>query len=626
MVKKSRVILNGTLKQEFQKDLELFKHFLLMVNKSGPIRNVELMWKEENEELEPSKDRYKSRVGTEDALVELQPAGSIPGKRNSPSSLFCDLVHGYGTHEEGTCAKSDVPAKRRCEQTGCSQVYSCHVGLTDIAVPVICDEEYLGTLFSGQVLTHAPTPEGFRFVRENLAGQSHINMKSLETAYYRVPVVDQTQVAEMVRVLELFARYLVNSWKRLKIMGDYQRTHDRELALNRKELASILLSGELGDGQELNAFARRSGMQCLPNRVMVMQIAQMGENSEKPQKLSERMTLNRMSHLVEDNCQNWANTLSMMVRPGEVCIFTSHESRNAAHERISLQEMAQSMLNSIREQAGVTARIGISAAHRQPVELMHAYLEACAALDSDSVSITFFQDPASKVKRPMETFERLVKALQQGSDTKGVMREFLAHAVPSDHSPGSIQKSRALLTWGIEHMALEVIGLGTDREQITVAKEQALSGVLNAPSPFAACEAFRRFAEMLARQIASTFSQREQKIVNAIHGFVEKKGIAEVKIKELSEALHLSTGHVSRVFRRTTGTTLEEYLIRQRVELAKRTLLDPRLNVAEVAERCGFCNPAYFASVFKKYVKCTPRQFATQPYLWTSSHDARPTC
>lgn len=389
MVKKSRVILNGTLKQEFQKDLELFKHFLLMVNKSGPIRNVELMWKEENEELEPSKDRYKSRVGTEDALVELQPAGSIPGKRNSPSSLFCDLVHGYGTHEEGTCAKSDVPAKRRCEQTGCSQVYSCHVGLTDIAVPVICDEEYLGTLFSGQVLTHAPTPEGFRFVRENLAGQSHINMKSLETAYYRVPVVDQTQVAEMVRVLELFARYLVNSWKRLKIMGDYQRTHDRELALNRKELASILLSGELGDGQELNAFARRSGMQCLPNRVMVMQIAQMGENSEKPQKLSERMTLNRMSHLVEDNCQNWANTLSMMVRPGEVCIFTSHESRNAAHERISLQEMAQSMLNSIREQAGVTARIGISAAHRQPVELMHAYLEACAALDSDSVSITF---------------------------------------------------------------------------------------------------------------------------------------------------------------------------------------------------------------------------------------------
>jgi AraC-like DNA-binding protein len=94
---------------------------------------------------------------------------------------------------------------------------------------------------------------------------------------------------------------------------------------------------------------------------------------------------------------------------------------------------------------------------------------------------------------------------------------------------------------------------------------------------------------------------------------VETRGPANVTIKDLADALHLSSGHLSRIFRRTTGMTLEGFLIQQRVELAKKTLLDPRLNVAEVAERCGFCNPAYFASVFKKYVKCTPREFAAQP-------------
>jgi AraC-like DNA-binding protein len=35
-----------------------------------------------------------------------------------------------------------------------------------------------------------------------------------------------------------------------------------------------------------------------------------------------------------------------------------------------------------------------------------------------------------------------------------------------------------------------------------------------------------------------------------------------------------------------------------------------------VAELCGFCNPAYFASVFKKYALCTPRRFASQPQVW----------
>ena len=78
---------------------------------------------------------------------------------------------------------------------------------------------------------------------------------------------------------------------------------------------------------------------------------------------------------------------------------------------------------------------------------------------------------------------------------------------------------------------------------------------------------------------------------------------------------HLSTGHIGRVFRRTVGITLEEFLIRKRMELSKRTLLDPRLNRAEVAEHCGFCNPAYFASVFKKYVKCSRASLQTNRIL-----------
>ena len=52
-------------------------------------------------------------------------------------------------------------------------------------------------------------------------------------------------------------------------------------------------------------------------------------------------------------------------------------------------------------------------------------------------------------------------------------------------------------------------------------------------------------------------------------------------------------------------------------------LLDPRLHVAEVADRCGFCNPAYFATVFKKYMHCAPRAYASQPQRWEASEVAR---
>ena len=82
-------------------------------------------------------------------------------------------------------------------------------------------------------------------MREALAGQKHINFTSLADAYYRVPVVTQAQVAETVRILELFARYIANSWKRLQLISESQRKQDRELSLDRKELASILFRAKL---------------------------------------------------------------------------------------------------------------------------------------------------------------------------------------------------------------------------------------------------------------------------------------------------------------------------------------------------------------------------------------------
>ncbi|MGE5083506.1 MAG: hypothetical protein ACM3ND_11485, partial [Acidobacteriota bacterium] len=62
-MKKASTALSGALKGEFRKDLELFKHFLLLLNDTSPIRNVELMWHEEGEELDPTKVKFKSRVG-----------------------------------------------------------------------------------------------------------------------------------------------------------------------------------------------------------------------------------------------------------------------------------------------------------------------------------------------------------------------------------------------------------------------------------------------------------------------------------------------------------------------------------------------------------------------------------
>jgi len=657
LMKKRKLALSETLKQEFKKDLELFENFLVMLNNSSPIRNVELMWAEDLDLLNGFFDpAHRPRINTGNALVQImpaRPAEAEPQGRTSPSpsTHFCDLVHGFGSHEEETCARSDKPARERCRATGHSQVYPCHVGLTDIAVPVISEGRYLGTLFSGQVLTTAPTPEGFAYVKASLQGQAHIDMASLEEAYYRVPVVTTAQLAEMLRILEVFARYLVNAWKRLEIIGEFQRVRERELALDRRELARMLLAGQgknlrEGDLENLRILASNVGLDRVPDRVLTIRLdassdgssesclrgphsldVESGIETEIAANIGNHLTFTKVLHLIEDRCETWTNTVATVVNPGEICIFTAQKARTCAHERVVLEEMAQTLLRVIRAQGISLARIGISGLHHESDELLRAYHEASAALDASHAAVSWFDAlPERQQKQPAQALGLVIQALQT-SDQSAVaasVRDFLAAAAPVGAGTSHLQQSRGLLTWACEHLAREIISLGISPAVVNAAKQSALQVILASPSSFQMADAFRGFIECLRQEMSQLFSQREEKIVIETHRLVRELGPEKVTIQEIARNLQLSAGHLGRVYSRTTGHTLEEYLIRQRLEMARRLLLDPRLHVAEVADRCGFCNPAYFASVFKKHMHCTPRAFASQPQRWGTFHPVPP--
>jgi AraC-like DNA-binding protein/ligand-binding sensor protein len=560
----------------------------------------------------------------------------MPGRTSpSPSTHFCDLVHGFGAHEETTCAKSDKPAKERCRATGKSQIYPCHVGLTDMAVPVVCEGRYLGTLFSGQVLAAPPTAEGFAQVREALEDQPHIDMARLEEAYNRVPVVTTAQLAEMLRMMEVFARYLGNAWKRLEIMSEFQRMRERELALDRRELAELLLSGQAGNGpaaslEQTRALARNVGLQRYPDRVLVLRLQTGNDEIAEPSpalRLAElrlpkaiggNLALARVAHMIEDRCQSWPNTLATEVTPGEMCIFTAQKARTPGNERMLLEEMAHTLVRLAQAQGFPLARVGISGLHQQSAELLRAYHEAASALESGHSTVNCFETLPVSEKQPAQALRRLLKALQQ-ADPAAItisLREFLAGAAPAAATAAQLQQARGLLTWACEHLALELGTIGLSMTMVNTAKERAEQVIVGSPSSFAMAEAFRGYVDKLRLELVQMFSGRQEKIVSETHRLVRELGPEKVTIQDLARDLKVSAGHLGRLYSRTTGQTLEEYLIRERLEMGKRLLLDPRLHVAEVADRCGFCNPAYFASVFKKYMHCTPRDYASQPQRW----------
>jgi two-component system response regulator YesN len=232
--------------------------------------------------------------------------------------------------------------------------------------------------------------------------------------------------------------------------------------------------------------------------------------------------------------------------------------------------------------------------------------------------LNWFEALPERQQQPTHALAKVLKALQaaEPSAINSSLREFLAASAPAGATAAQLQQARGLLTWACEHLARELGMIGTGAGLVEAAREHAIQLIMGAPNSFAMTDAFRAFVEQLRQYMVQLFSQREQKIVRETHRLVHELGPQKLTIQDIANNLRLSPGHLGRVYSRTTGQTLEEFLIRQKLEMGKRLLLDPRLHVSEVADRCGFCNPAYFASVFKKYMHCTPRNYANHPHRW----------
>ena len=79
--------------------------------------------------------------------------------------------------------------------------------------------------------------------------------------------------------------------------------------------------------------------------------------------------------------------------------------------------------------------------------------------------------------------------------------------------------------------------------------------------------------------------------------------------EELAKALHLSEGHIARVFRAEMGMTITDYITEERIKLACRTIQQTNLTLAQVAEQCGFHDYPYFNKTFRKRVGMSPTDY-----------------
>jgi AraC family transcriptional regulator len=77
----------------------------------------------------------------------------------------------------------------------------------------------------------------------------------------------------------------------------------------------------------------------------------------------------------------------------------------------------------------------------------------------------------------------------------------------------------------------------------------------------------------------------------------------------MAQSIGLSTAHFARMFRKSTGETPHQFVLRQRVERAKAMLRAPDARVLDVAVACGFKTQQHFAKVFRDVCGVSPTEY-----------------
>src|SRR5687768_4183172 len=114
---------------------------------------------------------------------------------------------------------------------------------------------------------------------------------------------------------------------------------------------------------------------------------------------------------------------------------------------------------------------------------------------------------------------------------------------------------------------------------------------------------FERIDDRKARLIEAI----KNKVINMIH-HTDKVDMKFNWSTVLADELHYEYNYLSNLFSSVEGITLEQYIIRQKIEKVKELLFYDELNLSQIALKLGYSSVAHLSAQFKKITGFTPSE------------------
>jgi two-component system response regulator YesN len=141
---------------------------------------------------------------------------------------------------------------------------------------------------------------------------------------------------------------------------------------------------------------------------------------------------------------------------------------------------------------------------------------------------------------------------------------------------------------------------------------QNMDDIYNSQTLPVLIDTLNRIFDRWRKTFDSSRVSRNQEIVRDALAIIERDLSEDLYSEAIAGKLYITASHLRRTFKNVMGVTLQDYVLRVRMEKAQEMLRSTRKKVADIAQAVGYNNIPHFTMAFKAYAKITPGSYRSQ--------------
>lgn len=107
-------------------------------------------------------------------------------------------------------------------------------------------------------------------------------------------------------------------------------------------------------------------------------------------------------------------------------------------------------------------------------------------------------------------------------------------------------------------------------------------------------------------------AHKNKAVLEEAKAFIRANIGRELSRDEVAASVFLNPDYLSRMFKKETGYSISEYIIKMRMSIACELLVKTDLSISKIAMSCGYSHMAHFSKMFKKETLMAPNEYRSR--------------